>query len=773
MSRRAGSAVALVAVLASWGGLPAQEPQEAGGDLTRSARTEVAAALMSMSATLAAAEQASSARIEEQVARIRDLEAELSRADAERALELEAALLEAREAYLEDLAERDRAFALELAVFRGALEGIVATPEGSRALEMFNDGDELGALAILDDLRTARDEARRRRADLESAAEARRIALLALEARSRGKLETDQAIRRFEEVVSLDPGVAGDWRRLANLYLAHGSTGAARDAAARAVETAETDRDRYLGHHLETIVARSQGRAEDALAAFRATLRPLYREVERAPDDLTLQRDLWTIVNEMADTYYDWGDLERALEGYQQAIGVKRKLLQTNPNAGHMRDLAEGMAQVARIHRARGNLPEARRILDVHVQALSTLLQADSTNPATASAYAMGLRHLADVMQLQGDRNGAAPLLQESLVWFRRLHAQDATNAIRQRNLASTLQEAGRLALESGRPEEALTLGQEAVEVWDALAARDPEDTELSLDVALVNELIGMALQRTGRREEAEAPLRHALQLRTAAAARNPINQRWQRGVSQSHNVVGLLLEESGRLEEAREHYLAGLEIARGIVARDSTNAAWKHDLTVSLERIGDLEVRLTGAAEALPYFAEGLSLRRELVQTDSTHMDWLRDLSISQARVGDVYMAEGDLEAADVHYRESLAVRRGLVERTPDRRLWRQDLAYALDRVGDVHRERDETDEAADLHLEALALREGIVEEAPTLPRAYRDTFRSHIKLLRATGDDAWGHRALDTLLKLQELGATDAEDERLIAQFREALGR
>ena len=51
----------------------------------------------------------------------------------------------------------------------------------------FNDGDEAGALAILDTLRAATDHARQKREDIESAAEGRHIAALAREARARGK----------------------------------------------------------------------------------------------------------------------------------------------------------------------------------------------------------------------------------------------------------------------------------------------------------------------------------------------------------------------------------------------------------------------------------------------------------------------------------------------------------------------------------------------------------------------------------------------------------
>ena len=123
-----------------------------------------------------------------------------------------------RRRYVAALAARDRAYAQEIAVFRKAVEDIAATPQGAVALARFNAGDEIGALTVLDNLRAARDAARQKRADIESAAEGRRIATLALEARKRGKLNTAQVIARYEEVTRLDPAVHWDWIELGRLY---------------------------------------------------------------------------------------------------------------------------------------------------------------------------------------------------------------------------------------------------------------------------------------------------------------------------------------------------------------------------------------------------------------------------------------------------------------------------------------------------------------------------------------------------------------------------
>src|SRR5688572_12763831 len=136
------------------------------------ARSEVAAALYAASATQSAALRAADAKL-------RALRTEIERLREERQ-QTATALAEAQEQYVTALAARDRTYAEEIRVFRNAVQDIAATPEGVAALSRFNAGD-VSALTILDKLRAGRDAARRRGDDIESAAEGRRIAMLALD----------------------------------------------------------------------------------------------------------------------------------------------------------------------------------------------------------------------------------------------------------------------------------------------------------------------------------------------------------------------------------------------------------------------------------------------------------------------------------------------------------------------------------------------------------------------------------------------------------------
>ena len=246
------------------------------------AKAEVAAALYAASATQAATEHFADAKLRAQRKVIEQLQ-EKVRTSVSESTTLRSELAKAQEQYVDELAQRDRAYGQEIAVFRAAVQDIAATPEGAKALARFNAGDEVGALAILDDLRKARDAARQKRANIESAAEARRIAQLALDARAKGKVTTTDAIARFEEVTRLDPGVSWDWVELGRLYQSAGRLSDALTATKHAAETAKTERDQEVALSELGDVQVAQGDLPGALAAYAAGVAIRERLAARDP----------------------------------------------------------------------------------------------------------------------------------------------------------------------------------------------------------------------------------------------------------------------------------------------------------------------------------------------------------------------------------------------------------------------------------------------------------------------------------------------------------
>lgn len=278
-------------------------------------RSEIAAALYAASATQAAAERLADARL-------RAARAEIARLRAQGASAL-ADLTAAQEAYVADLSLRDRTYAQEIAVFRAAVADIAAVPEGARGLVRFNAGDEIGALAILDRLVDARERARQVRVNIETAADRRRVATLALEARARGRLDTGAVITRYEEVTRLDPGEPGDWIELGKLYQDAGGLVHALTAFTHVTETAPPNtRAVAVALYYVALVREAMGDLPAARVSLERAL-----EIDRAiavatPNSMEAQRDVAVDLGEIGDVLFEQGNRASALDYYQQHFDI-------------------------------------------------------------------------------------------------------------------------------------------------------------------------------------------------------------------------------------------------------------------------------------------------------------------------------------------------------------------------------------------------------------------------------------------------------------------
>ena len=320
-----------------WWPPPAIATQTPSGVILKAdARAEVAAALYAASATQAAAEKVADTRVRAQRQEIESLRARMHEGE----LRLRSELAAAEEKYVAALAARDRAYAQEIAVFRNAVESIAATPEGVAALARFNAGDEVGALAVLDDLRAAQDAAEKKSGEIKSATRGRHNAMLALEARNRGKVTTAQVIARFEEVARLDPGVHWDWVELGRLYMQAGKLPGALRAAKAAADTAQDDRDRSVALNELGDVQVAQGNLPAALASYQASHDIFERLAKADPGNTDWQRDLSVSHIKIGDVQIPQGNLPAALASFQASLAIRERLSQVDPgNAEWQRDL--------------------------------------------------------------------------------------------------------------------------------------------------------------------------------------------------------------------------------------------------------------------------------------------------------------------------------------------------------------------------------------------------------------------------------------------------
>jgi hypothetical protein len=192
-------------------------------------KNAIQTALYEAEITRVAVQQQMNERLTRQRNRIEELSRQVAVAENARG-EMAVEAVEAREQlriaqreFTDALAARDRGYEQQLSIFRESLERITSTPEGLRALEVYNAGDRLRGRAIFLELLEARDAARQAVSTMERAADLRDLASLEQDMMLRGEIATSEVVARYEQIVRLDPGVSFDWVSLSLLYITSGN----------------------------------------------------------------------------------------------------------------------------------------------------------------------------------------------------------------------------------------------------------------------------------------------------------------------------------------------------------------------------------------------------------------------------------------------------------------------------------------------------------------------------------------------------------------------
>lgn len=608
MAPRLVKSLGLLLVLVTAAGA-AEQPAAAGAPAI-DAQAEVAAVLYAASATQAAQAKLVDARLRALRARIEALAAEAKAGD----LRHRAEMTSAQQAFVAQLAARDREYAAQIALFRSTVTDIASTPEGASALERFNAGDEVGALAILDRLRDAHEQMRAERARLEHAAEGRRIARLALEARTRGKVTTADVIRRFEEVVGLDARVVDDWAALVELYTDAGRLDDALQAVTAHDGAAQDDSQRANGFRLRSDVLQAQGdnRGSRAAAEQAVTLLRRMAAADRANVDIetTLSRALISF----GYAARRQGDLAAAEKAYVEDIGIRRRYLASDPaNDFYQLRLTGSLLHLVDVLIARGNDAGARSALE---EILAIQRQRAKVHPESVVVprqTAVTLMWLSDVLVNQGDFEAARKANAEIVATATRLSAADAANAVLKRDLVYGYSKTAWLQRIEGDFDASLKSYEDTLAISRGLAQGPSAAMNVRVDVGtwLTQVSLIKFLQRDfdGSLRAAE----EATSILRALVAVDPTDVQTRLFLAGALNAHGAALAAKGELEAARKAHEESIAIDRRLLQQTPENADAKYDLSIAHLELGRLASRRSDPAEALAQLRPCLDLRTGL----------------------------------------------------------------------------------------------------------------------------------------------------------------
>jgi tetratricopeptide (TPR) repeat protein len=556
------------------------------------AHAEVAAVLYAASATQAALAKSADARLRSQQDRIDVLAAELKTGDARHRSEM----IAAQESFVAELAARDREYAAQIALFRNAVSDIAGTPEGAAALERFNAGDEIGALAILDKLRAANERMREARAKLEDAAEGRRIARLALEARTRGKLTTQAVILRYQDVVRLDAGVVEDWRELIGLYQDAGRLDDARKAVDALAAAAKDDTDRALASSELSAVLLLTGDLAGSRRAAEQSVTLARRQVAAAPGDAELEFQLSQTLISFGEIARRQGDITAAQKAYAEDIGAARRRAAQAPR-----------------------------------------------DTRTRSFLAVDLLHLADVLMAKGDNAGARAALEETVKIMRELSAESPDNVTLQRKIGVTLMWLSDVLVSQGAFADARSANAEIVAIAARLSAADPAHAIIRRDLAYGYSKTANLQRIEGDFDAALGSYEHALEI-YRELARSPtaaldMKQDVGTGLTDMADVMYLKDDFDGS-RRANEESIA---LLRGLVSADATDALSRQFLAAALYGEGAALAAQAQYPAARKAYEEGLKIDRAMAAKDANAATIQFQISVGELGLGKVLVAQGD----------------------------------------------------------------------------------------------------------------------------------
>ena len=454
------------------------------------AHAEVAAALFAASATQAAESRAASARISAERAQIVVLAAKVRANAAQRAQ-----LIVAEEGFVTELAAKDRSYAEAIEAFRGAVIHITATPEGLAALHQFNNGDEVGALAIIGRLNDVRDAAEQKMTDVEKAVGRRDQAELALEARARGKLNTATVTALFEQVTRLDPGSHWDWVVLSRLYRDAGRLADAEKAGESAVLTSSIDAQRNEGLLELGDVRDAEGNLAGANQAYQVAL-SAYRGLALAnPGRTDLQTGIEVCLGKIGDVRMEQGDLVGAGAAYGESLQIVRGLVAAAPgDQSAQRDLVVSLYDDANLLAAQNDLAGSAKTFDEAVATARAMASADPGNLGLQGLVGRVLQHRGAVLVLQRDFTAALVDLRESAAIGARVSAADPDNVDDGESWATSLEDVGAAAVMAHDWVAGDDAFQQDISIRQRLADADPGNGALQGALSATLKLYGQVL---------------------------------------------------------------------------------------------------------------------------------------------------------------------------------------------------------------------------------------------------------------------------------------
>ena len=311
------------------------------------------------------------------------------------------------------------------------------------------------------------------------------------------------------------------------------------------------------------------------------------------------------------------GNIENALQAYQQSLKIRKILPGNDPTSFPQRDLSIGFNKIGDVQLQQGNTEKA---LQTYQQSLAIRKKLVKENPTSFQALrdlGISLDKIGNVQLPLGNTKKALQAYEQSLDISKKLAKSNPTSFQAQRDLTVCFNKIGDVELQLGETERALQAYQQDLEISQKLAKDDPTNFQAKSDLGISYSRLGSVQLQLGNAEAALTAYQEYLRIKQQLVQDDPNNAKAQRGLAVSFNKIGdvqLLLDNP---ETALDAYQQSLAISQKLAQDDPNSYQAQHDLLVSYYKLGTIQASLQKTVLALQYYQQALAIAKELAAKD------------------------------------------------------------------------------------------------------------------------------------------------------------
>jgi tetratricopeptide (TPR) repeat protein len=393
------------------------------------------------------------------------------------------------------------------------------------------------------------------------------------------------------------------------------------------------------------------------------------------------------------------GQLEAAVEAFQQALAIRRRLAQQQPQV-YEPDVATTLNNLGAALRG---LRRYEAAVKAYEEALAIRRRLAQQQPQVYEPdVATTLNGLGNALSKLRRYEAAVKAYEEALAIRRRLAQQQPQ--VYEPDVATTLNNLGAALRGLRRYEAAVKAYEEALAIRRRLAQQQPQVYEPDVATTLNN--LGAALRGLRRYEAAVKAYEEALAIRRRLAQQQP--QVYEPNVATTLNNLGAALSKLRRYEAAVKAYEEALAIYRRLAQQQPQ--VYEPNVATTLNNLGAALSKLRRYEAAVKAYEEALAIRRRLAQQQPQVYE--PDVATTLNNLGAALRGLRRYEAAVKAYQQALAIRRRLAQQQPQ--VYEPNVATTLNNLGAALRGLRRYEAAVKAYEEALAIRRRLAQQQP-----------------------------------------------------------